>query len=413
MPRTREYHLHLPHLHLPRFHVDTSKNMNLLYGVRVSRDLIYRLAIFFLPIFLYQQGSTDPFWNFIPGGDLQRGVLLLVFFYLIHRLTVLATGIGIGKLITKIGYQKAMLTGFGLFSIFLSLLYIRPNPGWLLLLGAFINGLETNFFWNTYFTLISKLTLQRHIEEDLGILHFFRQLAQAIAPALGGILVVSFGFPALFMVGLVGALVSVLFVLQMELKSERDRVSWAEFVKWTQEKTFLRLAVSQAGRYLNDAVLVFWPLYVFLILGSIDRVGFLYTLSLFLAMLVSFGVGFYIDHQKSKRPFYISGGVLSLLWLLRSQVISFWQIALIDTVDRLTANFYFIFHDSILFKRSKGGQALSYFVYRELMVSMAAILFWLIVGALFLVFADPWTALFLLAAVGVLLGLLIKEHHKS
>lgn len=413
MPRTREYHLHLPHINLPHLNVDMSRNMNLLYGVRVTRDLIYRIAIFFLPIFLYQQGSSDSFWRFLPGSELQRGALLIVLFYLTHRITSLFTGIGIGKLITKIGYQKAMLMGFGLFAIFLSLLYAKPNPGLLILVAAFVNGLETNFFWNSYLTLMSKLALSKHMGEDLGLLHFFLQLGQAIAPALGGMLVVAFSFSALFMVGLVGTLICILLVLQMELKKERDKISWKEFLKWTREKTFLRLAVSQTGRYLNDAILVFWPLYVFLILGSVDRVGLLYTLSLFLAMIVSFGVGFYIDHSKSKKPFYISGGILSLLWLLRSSVVSFWQIAIIDTIDRLTANFYFIFADSILFKRSKGGQALSYFVYREILVSCAAIVFWLIVGSLFIVFANPWTALFILAAVGVLLVLLIKEHHKS
>ncbi|MFH1959447.1 MAG: MFS transporter [Patescibacteria group bacterium] len=408
MPRTREYHLHLPY-----FHVDSSKSLSLLYAVRVTRDLVNKLAIFFLPIFLYQNGSADPFWQFLPGNNLQKGVFLLVFFYLIHRSTVLLTAIGIGKLIAKIGYQKSMLMGFALFSLFLSLLYINPHPGWLLLIAAFINGLETSFFWSSYNTLMSKFTLSRHMGQNLGLLHFFLQLAQAIAPALGGLLIVTFGFTSLFMVGLVGVLVCILFVSQMELKKEKDKISLQEFLAWIKEKSFLQLAVSRAGRYFNDATLVFWPLYVFLILGSVDRVGFLYTLSLFIAMILSFAMGFYIDNQKSKKPFYISGGVLSILWLLRSQVVSFWQIAIIDTIDRLTANFYAIYYDATAFRRGRGGQVLSYFVYCEVLVSFISVLFWLAVGGLFLIFPDPWMALFILAAVGVLLGLLVKEHHRS
>ena len=46
------------------------------------------------------------------------------------------------------------------------------------------------------------------------------------------------------------------------------------------------------------------------------------------------------------------------------------------------------------------------------MISVAAILFWLTVGGLFLIFPDPWLALFTLAAIGVLMGLLVKEHHR-
>ncbi|MBU0576048.1 MFS transporter [Patescibacteria group bacterium] len=407
MPRTREYHLHLPY-----FHVDTSKNMSLLYGVRITRDLVMKLAMFFFPIYLYIHGTSDPFWQFLPGSELQRGVSLLVLFYLIHRLTVLFTGIGIGKITTKIGYVKAMSIGFSLFALFLSLLYMNHNPGWILLLAAFINGLETNFFWNSYFTLMSKFALNKHVGQDLGLLQFFLQIAQAIAPALGGLLIVSFGFPSLFMVGLVGVLIALIFVLQLDLKKEHDVVSWGEFLSWTKEGTFLRLSLAYAGQYLNNATLVLWPLYIFLILGSIDRVGILYTLSLFLAMILSFAVGFYVDHRKNKKPFYLSGSLLSLLWLLRVQVVSFWQIAMIDTIDKITANFHWLFFDSISMKRGQGGQAFSYFVYRELITSLAAILFWLIVGGLFLFLSQPWLALFVLAAVGVMFSLLIKEHHK-
>lgn len=408
MPRIHPAHLHLPHLH-----IDGSKNMTFLYGVRVARGLVYRLAIFFLPIYLYQQGSTDPFWQFLPGSELQKGVLLLVFFYLIHQLTVLSSGISIGHLILKIGYQRALLVSSCLFAVFLSLLYVKANPGWLILLGAFINGLETNFFWNTYQTLMSKLAQHRHMGQNLGLLQFFLQLVQAMAPALGGMLVVAFGFPALFMAGLLGVLLGMMSAFQLQFQRERDRISWAEFTRWAQEGPFIRLAVSQTGRYLNDAALVFWPLYVFLILGTVDRVGFLYTLSLFIAMILSFGVGYYIDHQKNKKLFYLSGGLLSLLWLLRSQVVTFWHIVIIDTFDCLTANFYLLFSDSIFLKRSKGGQAFSFFVYREMLISVGAILFWLVVGGLFLIFTNAWTALFILAAVGVLLGLLVKENHKT
>lgn len=405
MPKIRDFHLS----HLP-FKFDVSKNLNLIYGLRVTRDLISKMAIFFLPIFLYQQGSSHDFWHFLPGNQLQRGVLLLVIYYLIKRLTTLITAIEIGKLTTKVGYQKSMLLGFASFGLFLSLLYASTNPGWLILISAAINGLETNFFWSSYQTLISEFTLTSHLGQDLGLQHFLLQVAQAIAPALSGFLIMAFGFHALFMIGLVGVLVCVLLTLNLDLKKNRDRVSWKELRRWFQDKSFARLALSQGGRYLNDATLIFWPLYVFLLLGAVDKVGFLYTASLFLAMILSFSIGFYIDHQQNKKPFYLSGGFLSILWLLRSQVVSFWQVVIIDTFDRLTSSFYTLFADSILVKRGKGSQSFSYYVYREIIISLTAVIFWLAVGGLFFIFDSAWTALFAVAAVGVLLGLLAQEH---
>ena len=53
---------------------------------------------------------------------------------------------------------------------------------------------------------------------------------------------------------------------------------------------------------------------------------------------------------------------------------------------------------------------MSYFVYREMIYSFTAIIFWLVVAALFYFFVTAWQSLFVIAAVGVLLTLLIKEH---
>ncbi len=390
--------------------IDFSKNLRLLYAIRVVRDLVSKVAVFFLPIYLYQQGSSHNFWHFLPGNTLQKGVLLLVGYYLIKRLTVLITSIPVGRLVVKLGFQTSLMLGFASFALILTLLYASLEPGWLILLSAVANGIETNFFWNAYHTLISKLSYNRHLGENLGLVQFLVQLSQAIAPALSGLLIVAYGFQSLFMVGLVGILACLVLTLGLDLKANRDQVSWREFRRWLKDISFWRLASAQIGRHLNDAALIFWPLYVFLLLGAVDRVGFLYSMSLFLAMMISFTFGSYLDRKDDKTPFYFSGGALSLLWIMRSLVASFWQVVIVDTLDRLATSFYGLFYETILLRRGKGGQAFSYFVYRGMMISAGALIFWLSAAGIFLVWAEAWPILFLFPAVGVLLGLLIKEH---
>jgi hypothetical protein len=69
-----------------------------------------------------------------------------------------------------------------------------------------------------------------------------------------------------------------------------------------------------------------------------------------------------------------------------------------------------LFFDRSWILRGKGREALSYFVYREMIYSFAAIIFWLIIAALFFFFVVAWKSVFILASIGVLLTLLIKEH---
>ena len=147
---------------------------------------------------------------------------------------------------------------------------------------------------------------------------------------------------------------------------------------------------------------------MFIFLGSVDKVGYLYTISLFIAMMFTFFVSVYIDHTKSRKPFLLSGGVLTALWLIRTQFLSILGIAIIDVVDRLTSNFHWLFYDMIMMKRGKGRNALSYFVYREIILNITSICFWSIFATFFVV-GLGWDSLFLFAAIGVSLSVLMKD----
>ena len=104
MPRIRAHHLHLPHITY-----DDSKNMKLLYGIRVTRDLVNKMALFFLPIFLFMIGSETSFLSFLPFTDFQRGMLTISFYYVVYGVVGLSFGIFSGKMLGKIGYQRSFV----------------------------------------------------------------------------------------------------------------------------------------------------------------------------------------------------------------------------------------------------------------------------------------------------------------
>jgi hypothetical protein len=245
--------------------------------------------------------------------------------------------------------------------------------------------------------------------KDLGFMQFFLQLFTVFVPAASGFLAFYFGFPILFFCAIGLILASSVIILLMDLEGTADSVSWAEFRQWLKNPNFVRFAISSTGRYINDGILFLWPLYVFFALGSIDRVGYLYTFSLFLALLVIYFMGVYIDKAKTKRSFFFSGGFLSLMWLARTQQLTVWGIAFVDALDKLFSNMYWLFYDAITLRSTKGGQALSYFVYREVVTSSVAIIFWLLFGAFFW-YNQGWNTLFIVGGLGVLLSLLITEH---
>jgi MFS family permease len=403
MPQFR-FFLQLPHLG-----IDQNKNLNYLFVVRVLRDVINQVGLFFLPIYLFQIGKTLPWLHRYNLDDIQSGMVTVALFFICERLAIFATAIPVGKFIGRIGFTKSIFFSYLLrIGFFTALAFLDRKPE-LIILAGLLEGFQANFFWPSYFSLFSRHAHVDHMGKDLGFMQFFLQLFTVFVPAASGFLAFYFGFPILFFCAIGLILASSVIILLMDLEGTADSVSWAEFRQWLKNPNFVRFAISSTGRYINDGILFLWPLYVFFALGSIDRVGYLYTFSLFLALLVIYFMGVYIDKAKTKRSFFFSGGFLSLMWLARTQQLTVWGIAFVDALDKLFSNMYWLFYDAITLRSTKGGQALSYFVYREVVTSSVAIIFWLLFGAFFW-YNQGWNTLFIVGGLGVLLSLLITEH---
>lgn len=400
------------HLQLPSHimsHVD--KNLRSLYVVRVLRDVINQITLFFVPIYLFElSGQLFTFAGMSAAhfNPLQRTLLLMAVFYAIERLVITLTAIPLGSLTKKIGFSRAFFFSYLLrLCGFVGLLFVPQYP-LLLVVVAGIEGVQSNLFWPGFFTLFCQHSDGKRLGSTLGLLQFFLQLAGSIAPALGGFLAYRFGFTSLFLFAAVLQLVSLSIIGLLQVDRNHDAVSWKEFVRWMRRPNFIRDGISYAGRYFNDAVTLIWPLYIYLIVGGVDRVGYLFTVSLILALVCVVAVGVYLDRAKSSFSFYLSGTGLAVLWIVRSLFAFPWLIAAIQTTEKILGSVYWMIYDVSLIRMSKGNQAFSQFVYRELVMSAAGVVLWITAAATFMVVTE-WHVLFIAAAVGVGLSLLIQK----
>lgn len=393
---------------LPHVTFDNTKNLKLLYANRVLRDLVNKLSFFFLPIFLYGVGIEVELSLFKGWAEFQQGIGFIALFYIISSVSSLGTIMPVGQLTRRMGHHKMLMFSYFLRSLMFASMYIGTWNWRFILLSAVLNGVQNNFFWPGFYTQMLKDTHRKNMGKDLGVLQVMLQLVAAVSPAISGFLAVIFGMDILFLLGLFGTLAGIVLTMKLDHIKENDQVSFGEFFIWFREHRFKKLTFSIMGKQVYDMVLFLWPLYVFFILGSVDKVGYLYTLSLFLAMMLTLFIGSYLDSHKNRKPFLISGGFLTGLWIARIWVFSPWSIALADLSEKLVSNFHWLFFDRVLFTRGKGTQAYSYFVYREMMVMCAILVFWLFVIGLF--YANiGWNAVFLMGSIGVLLSIMIKE----
>ena len=390
------------------FHFDHSRNLRLLYFDRILMDLNGRLALFFVPVFLFQLGSREDFDLFGNFSQLQSGFLAIGLYYFIFRFVVLLTTIKIGQISKLIGQSRSMFVGY-IFYIFVALSLWQAQTSYLFIFVAAVAfGLHVCFYWPAFHSLLVSNTMKNHLGQDLGILQFILQLISIVSPAISGLIIVSLGFGNLFFLSAIFSLLAALNVLKIQDSKISHRPVLAEFFEWLKEKQYRLLSLSFIGKYFSDATLIVWPLYVLFILGSVDKVGYLYSFSLFLSLIFSFFIGIYIDHHKSRKPFFTSGWLLSAVWLLRTQVFGPISISLVDATHKVIANFHWLYYERILYRRGKGKKSFAYFVYREIVLAFAALLMWGSFMVIFIIW-NRWEGLFVLAAIGVLMSLFMRE----
>ncbi len=403
---------------LPKLSFQKKQNLKHLYVIRLMRELVNKLVMFFLPIYYFNLHL--PFWDKINWGfsltgqntltALQIGIFNIALLHFINRLVAFISSIWVANRTIKFGTRHAFVMGNILYALFTACLFLsQVNPYWVFL-AVIIDGVQINYFWNSYHYSLSRNSDHHKIGSNLGIINFLLNLITMISPALGGLIITGLGYSNLFLLGLVLIIIALIFAILMDNVKVRDKISWEEFSTWMMEPGFRRLGTTFVGRYFNDGMLQMWPLYIFILLGTSAKVGFLYSFSLILAMLISYSVGAVIDKRKNRKPFIVSAGILSFFWIIKSFVVGFWSIVVVNTLDRITSSFHWLFFDRVWIARGKGREGLSSFTYRQMITSAAATMFWSLVFFLFYFFGEAWVSLFLIAAVGVLLTLLVKEH---
>ena len=367
--------------------------------------------MFFLPLYFFN--LDFPFWDQFSLSPLQEGIFNIAILYALGRMVVFISAIPIGQSLSKFGIQHGFMMGHLSYALYLLLLFLSQQNPYLVIPAIIIDGIQINYFWSSYHYSLSRNSDEKKMGSNLGVIHFLLNVLAMISPALGGIIIASLGYPILFLIGLVIVLIGVVFSVLLDTVKVHVRIIWKEFFEWIQEPGFRKLAATFAGRYFNDAMISLWPLYLFILLGTTESVGYLYSLSLFFAMIISYSVGSFLDKHEGKKPYFVSGSLISFLWVLRGFIFNIWTITVVNTLDKLTSSFHWLFFDKSWLLRGKGRQALSYFVYREMLQSLAGIVFWILVFVLFLVFGAAWKSLFVIAAIGVLLTLMIKGHKED
>lgn len=381
-------------------------HMRPLFFATLLRNFADNLVGVFLPLFLFEIGSRLQLFAFLGVTPFVSGVLLAVCYYALQRLTMVIAAFPAASLIYRIGYVKAMTIGtFFLMLNYLGLWLSKVDPLWLSV-TAICGGLFLFFYWTTHDSLFALEINVKEIGRGVGAMAFLTKLIQISTPAIAGVMIMIWGYETLFAVGILFLLLSLVPFIMVRASRIYQRPSLSQFLLWVGESRFRKFALVQIGMYMDIIAVILWPIYVLVLVGKIQHVGYLFSLALLLSLILTYLAGWFVDRKKGKRMFVASGVVISLSWFLRVFVRGIWDVLGVEFLEKLAGSVYSPCYDALLCQRAKGRFVFSFYVYKEFLLSLSAIVLWALVFGFFLLPAS-WEGVFILGAIGVGLSLFL------
>lgn len=197
------------------------------------------------------------------------------------------------------------------------------------------------FFWFGYHIDFATASDDDHVGEEVGTNLMLTALAKFAAPVIGGFIIGIFGFSSGFTASVVIILLALIPLLWLPSRNVDTTLSMKRVLRSVvRDNKFYRL--SSLG-YANEKLIemIVWPLFIFLVVGSVEQLGGIISFGLLVGGLTTYIAGRYFDGGKGKSV--VSFGSLGIagVWFLRILILQPIMVV-------FTQVFYFIVHSATL-----------------------------------------------------------------
>lgn len=287
--------MHVLHPVFP-FHAKWSKEKELLTSLSLQSFGFNFLQIF-LPIYIMLLGySFTQMCLFFVYMNAIRLISNLVYYSL--------TRLGI-KLLLCISYI------FGISGLAIMTFYTNSVYG--VLAGMFMFGVSYEMYWNSRHLMASGIFGLKKMGRSVSSTLIFVYFSAALSPFIGGFIGEHYGLSYV----LVASAIFVILAIYPLLKSSDMKFKKKRNKNYRIPK--LHLLAYSSNAFEAKASIFLWPVFLYLLLGSIEKVGLIFAASMLVTLVVTKFAGYLNDTGFNKPLIY--GGVFLNVALNASRVL--------------------------------------------------------------------------------------------
>lgn len=314
----------------------------------VSKRLIHGLATamlgLFVPIFLYETSGER--------------VEVVALFYIGASLFYVLWLVPAMWITNRVGFSRVLALGM-LFAVvhYVILLYMNPENLWYLFLPAVLTVTGFRLFhWVSYHVNFALLTQSGERGKSVSLMFAAIAFMSMIGPVLGGLVIETYGFNAMFGLAIVLLMLAGVSYLFIPIAQETFTWSYADTLRQLFSPSFrdtgyLELAYG-AETIMNTLA---WPLFIYIVLeGNVLEVGGITALIVLVTIGIQLLVGGHIDKNKDNSVLTLKRGSLlhALGWIFKMFVLTGLHVFIVGLYHNITRIFVRTPYSTILYDAS-------------------------------------------------------------
>lgn len=368
------------------FVIRPRRQLNELYYFSLLFSLAQALVLIFEPVFFYSLGL---------------GLSTIAAYYALHY-TLYAVLLPWGaRFAARFGLECSLVLSTPIFIVYFVTLALLPGRPALFWLAIVLLTLHKIFYWPAFYTVMARYGDGGNRGTELSWMHLLNYGVGVLGPLAGGLVVVTYGFPALFVAAAIVVAAASLALLKTAEGDGHQDIEYRAPWQIIFNSRHWRMVLATLGQGEDLVHRFFWPLFMFIILGNAGRLGFVAALSAIPMVLVAFVVGEASDVYTPRRVLRWAAPFFSLAHVISPLAATPLRVLLAGGYSMAASSAVYISFLTQLYSDGKRFGALRYLTAFEIVLAIAkALVGWTLVAVFFFFPLYPaFAATFFLAAV--------------
>lgn len=370
-------------------HFFCNKELNEIFISVFLMNLAESMISLFVPIYLYSLGYS---------------VVHILLFFLIGNIGNVLFSLPVAKVVSRIGAKHSVLISVPFLVAYYFGLQVLPAHSWLfyiLPIGITFRSLLYNFGFELNFIDHAD---KKRIGRELSTMAILSVIASVLSPLVAGLVISAFGYQTVFASGSIILAISCLPLLISRDSHPKVNFTARDLTEFFSSHGSKGLILSFTGYAIESSIgRTIWPIFLIIILGVAQKVGYVAAASTFLAIAVLALAGRLSDYFNSRKLLNFATALYFFGWLGCLFADTAFKIFFINSYKNISERFLQLPWSSCFYKLIERNSYFQMVVARDLIYNISRTLILPLIMGVFLLGYEPFLISFFIAALFTLL----------